>query len=220
MLYLTVFVATLILLFLYRRTAPRDFGPKANYVVVPGWTDLPYFGLLFYLTTHWETIAVEFLKLTRANQWKTWVARAPKLGALGGGLIMLTSEASVRHVLSTNFNNYVKGKDEAMPLAPPPRLGATIGLSRLGATILSYYHTTSTVTAPDTNLFPTTTNLLPTQPPKQATNFKLGCRNFSATACLPVTAPCGNTTAKSPPTCSAAVCCGIRWPSGTTSGWT
>ena len=111
MLYLTVFVATLILLFLYRRTAPRDFGPKANYVVVPGWFDLFYFGHLFYLVNHWETIAVEFLKLTRANQWKTWVARAPKLGAIGGGLIMLTSEASVRHVLSTNFNNYVKGKD-------------------------------------------------------------------------------------------------------------
>ena len=127
MLYLTVFVATLILLFLYRRTAPRDFGPKANYVVVPGWFDLYYFGHLFYLVNHWETIAVEFLKLTRANQWKTWVARAPKLGAIGGGLIMLTSEASVRHVLSTNFNNYVKGKDKAMPLAPPPRLGATIG---------------------------------------------------------------------------------------------
>ena len=38
-------------------------------------------------------------------------------------------------------------------------------MPRLGATILSYYHTTSTVTAPDTNPFPTTTNLLPTQPP-------------------------------------------------------
>ena len=38
-------------------------------------------------------------------------------------------------------------------------------MPRLGATILSYYHTTSTVTAPDTNFFPTTTNLFPRQPP-------------------------------------------------------
>lgn len=56
-------------------------------------------------------MAIEFLKITRSNNWKTWIARAPSLGALGGGLVVLTNEENVRHVLSKNFENYVKGNE-------------------------------------------------------------------------------------------------------------
>ena len=56
-------------------------------------------------------MAIQFLKLTRQNEWKTWVARVPNIGALGGGMVVLTSEESVKHVLKTNFDNYIKGNE-------------------------------------------------------------------------------------------------------------
>jgi len=56
-------------------------------------------------------MAIHFLQITRSHKWKIWVARAPNIGALGGGMLVLTTEESVKHVLKDNFNNYVKGQE-------------------------------------------------------------------------------------------------------------
>ena len=37
---------------------------------------------------------------------------APNIGGLGGGLVLLTSEASVKHVLKDNFENYTKPEND------------------------------------------------------------------------------------------------------------
>ena len=56
-------------------------------------------------------MAEHLLRIIRKQQWETWVSRAPNIGALGGGMMVMTSEASVKHVLKDNFDNYVKGDE-------------------------------------------------------------------------------------------------------------
>ena len=70
---------------------------------------LPFFGHLFYLVASWNTIAVHFLRVARKREWRTTVFAAPNFGGLGGGLVLLTKEASVKHILKDNFDNYEKG---------------------------------------------------------------------------------------------------------------
>ena len=93
---------------LLRRVAPAPFAPGLV-PRIPGARNYPLAGYLPYLARQWDHIALRFLEVTRARKWQTWAAPAPNVGGLGGGLLVLTTPAAVRHMLKDNFDNYQKG---------------------------------------------------------------------------------------------------------------
>ena len=105
----------LVVLFVWYTGPSTKFDPKSMVRLehlqgaVTSLDDLPYFGNLFYLVRHWQSVAVKLLAVARARDWKTSVFSAPNFGGLGGGLVLLTTEESIKHVLKDNFDNYEKG---------------------------------------------------------------------------------------------------------------
>jgi len=78
----------------------------------PGPKPLPYFGCIFYLMRHWDTLP-EFCHENTSKYSRdggNWGGPLPSVGLLAKGMVILVMPESVKHVLNTNFANYVKGK--------------------------------------------------------------------------------------------------------------
>ena len=73
---------------------------------VPGPKRVPFFGILLHAMEHWDIWPEECHRLSASFSHQTWGGPAPQLGAF----FFTNDAANVRHILQTNFDNYVKGE--------------------------------------------------------------------------------------------------------------
>ena len=101
---LLVLVAMILPLWsIYKSIRPHQL-PKS----LPGPKSYPLVGMLPYAIKHWDKWPYELIRLSQ-KFGKTFAGGVPNMAGLNGAFFYITDEANVRHVLSTNFENYEKG---------------------------------------------------------------------------------------------------------------
>lgn len=101
---LLVLVAMILPLWsIYKSIRPHQL-PKS----LPGPKSYPLVGMLPYAIKHWDKWPYELIRLSQ-KFGKTFAGGVPNMPGLNGAFFYIIDEANVRHVLSTNFENYEKG---------------------------------------------------------------------------------------------------------------
>lgn len=75
---------------------------------MPGPKSYPILGILPHVIRTWEDWPEESARLSK-KYGRTWGGGVPNVPGLNGAFFFIIDEASVRHVLSENFENYQKG---------------------------------------------------------------------------------------------------------------
>ena len=92
--------------------------PSAMGKQIPGpGRGIPYFQGLFWLRSNLMTLPDACVEMNKLYGGRTWGMRAPAIGLLRGGCVVVTSPESVKHVLHRNFANYVKGEGVQLCMA-------------------------------------------------------------------------------------------------------
>jgi len=103
--YSIIFMIAIFFLWkMYKSIRPYQV-PKS----VPGPESYPLVGILPYAIKHWDQWPYELNRLSQTFQ-KTWAGGVPNVSGLNGVFFYITEEENIRHVLSTNFDNYEKGE--------------------------------------------------------------------------------------------------------------
>jgi len=103
--YSIIFMFTIFVLWkMYKSIRPYQV-PKS----IPGPKSYPLVGILPYAIKHWDQWPYELNRLSQRFQ-QTWAGGVPNVSGLNGVFFYITNEDNVRHVLSTNFDNYEKGE--------------------------------------------------------------------------------------------------------------
>ena len=100
---ISTIVSTLILLHLYRRLRPRRLPST-----LPGPKSYPLVGILPHVINTWEDWPEEAARLSH-KYGRTWGGGLPNVKGLSGAFFFVVNEKAVNHVLSQNFENYIKG---------------------------------------------------------------------------------------------------------------
>ena len=100
---ISTIVSTLILLHLYRRLRPRRLPST-----LPGPKSYPFVGILPHVINTWEDWPEEAARLSH-KYGRTWGGGLPNVKGLSGAFFFVVNEKAVNHVLSQNFENYIKG---------------------------------------------------------------------------------------------------------------
>jgi len=100
---ISTIVSTLILLHLYRRLRPRRLPST-----LPGPKSYPFVGILPHVINTWEDWPEEAARLSH-KYGRTWGGGLPNVAGMNGAFFFVVNEKAVNHVLSQNFENYVKG---------------------------------------------------------------------------------------------------------------
>ena len=100
---ISTIVSTLILLHLYRRLRPRRLPST-----LPGPKSYPFVGILPHVINTWEDWPEEAARLSH-KYGRTWGGGLPNVPGLNGAFFFVVNEKAVNHVLSQNFENYIKG---------------------------------------------------------------------------------------------------------------
>ena len=99
------FVLALFVLWgIYKNIRPHKL-PKS----LPGPKSYPLLGILPYALKHWDEWPYELNRLSQTFK-KTWAGGVPNISGLNGAFFYIIDEDNVRYMLSTNFDNYIKGK--------------------------------------------------------------------------------------------------------------
>jgi cytochrome P450 len=88
---------------IYQKTKPLDMPAS-----LPGPTRYFFIGYLHHVIIKWYDWPNESLRLCELYK-KTWGGPLPKFGGLPGGYVYISHEDSIKHVLSDEFDSYVKG---------------------------------------------------------------------------------------------------------------
>ena len=92
--------------------------PRSMHKDIPGpGRGIPYVQGLIWLRSNLMRLPDACVESNKLYAGRTWGLRAPSLGLLRGGCIVLTTPESVKHVLHRNFANYVKGEGVQMCMA-------------------------------------------------------------------------------------------------------
>ena len=87
------------------------FGYKSLGLPTKSKWSKPFFGGLIDIVSNWERLLDFLLGLQKEFNYKTVGIPGPRLGSIPGGVIIVWSPENVKHILSTNFLNYEKGKN-------------------------------------------------------------------------------------------------------------
>lgn len=82
--------------------------PLAIPLTIPGPKRYPYIGYLLHVLRYWHVWPTETTRLAKLYK-RTWGGPLPNLGGLPGGYFYIHDEVNIKYILSTNFDNYVKG---------------------------------------------------------------------------------------------------------------
>jgi len=72
--------------------------------------NIPYFGGAFETLKNFDNMPDYFAEANITYGGRTWAFPMPNIGLLPGSLYVISSPEAVKHILSGNFKNYVKGE--------------------------------------------------------------------------------------------------------------